>query len=201
MDYFGIGQITRPAANAEVLINGQSRSISSNHFVLEKTYELTLNGISPMEGQTATVSVKDDTESLGENINKLVNGYNSFIDFAFRNKGRRTKNADLLKEMRGIASVYKDGLNYMGLSIQDNGSIALNTDTYTRSLEDGDAKHTINMMRDFADSLFRKAGQISLNPMQYIDNTMVAYKNPAKKHFVTPYITSPYSGMMFNSYC
>ena len=201
VDYFGIGQITRPAANAEVLINGQSRSISSNHFVLEKTYELTLNGISPMEGQTATVSVKDDTESLGENINKLVNGYNSFIDFAFRNKGRRTKNADLLKEMRGIASVYKDGLNYMGLSIQDNGSIALNTDTYTRSLEDGDAKHTINMMRDFADSLFRKAGQISLNPMQYIDNTMVAYKNPAKKHFVTPYITSPYSGMMFNSYC
>ncbi len=201
VDYFGIGEVTRPASNAQIVIDGQEQSVPSNRFTLEKTYELTLNGISPIEGQTATVTVKDDTESLGENISKLVDGYNSFLNFAFQNKGRRTKNADLLKEMRGIASVYKDGLNHMGLQIREDGSLTLNAETYTQSMEDGEAKHTVSMMRDFADSLFRKTTQISLDPMQYINNTMVAYKNPAKTHFVTPYHTSPYSGMMFNSYC
>ncbi len=199
--YLGIGQATRPASNAELIVNGTQRSVPSNHFTLEKTYEITINGISPVEGQTATVSVKDDTESLGENINKLVSGYNSFLDFAVQNKGRRTKNADLLKEMRSIASIYKDGLNHMGLQIRQDGTLTLNADTYTHSMEDGEAKHTVSMMRDFADSLFRKTNQISLDPMQYINNTMVAYKNPAKTHFATPYHTSPYSGMMFNSYC
>ncbi len=201
VEYFGIGQVTRPAANASLVVNGEEHTSPSNRFTLEKTYELTLNGISPVEGQTATVSVKDDTESLGENISKLVDGYNSFLDFAVQNKGRRTKNADLLKEMRGIASIYKDGLNHMGLQIKEDGTLSLNAATYTQSMEDGQAKHTVSMMQDFADSLFRKTTLISLDPMQYINNTMVAYKNPAKTHFATPYHTSPYSGMMFNSYC
>ena len=57
------------------------------------------------------------------------------------------------------------------------------------------------MMRGFADSLFHKTIQISLDPMQYVEKRIVAYKNPAKIHFATPYITSPYTGMLFNSYC
>ena len=89
----------------------------------------------------------------------------------------------------------------MGLQIKEDGTLSLNAATYTQSMEDGQAKHTVSMMQDFADSLFRKTTLISLDPMQYINNTMVAYKNPAKTHFATPYHTSPYSWMMFNSYC
>ena len=53
---------------------------------------------------------------------------------------------------------------------------------------------------DFTHSLVRKSDQISLDPMNYVNNIVVAYKNPGK-NFATPYITSAYSGMMFNSYC
>ena len=55
-------------------------------------------------------------------------------------------------------------------------------------------------IQNFAKDLYRKSGQVSLNPMQYVDKTIVAYKNPGK-NFATPYITSAYSGMLFNSYC
>lgn len=199
--YFGIGQITRPSSNAELIVNGEPRSVPSNRFTLEKTYELTLNGISPVEGQTATVSVKDDMASLQENIGRLVKEYNSFINYAFQNSGRRIKNADLLREMKHIASHYEDGFNHMGLRIEENGSLESNQSSPVRSMEDGEAKQTISMMRGFADSLFHKTVQISLDPMQYVDKRIVAYKNPAKVHFATPYITSPYTGMMFNSYC
>ena len=41
---------------------------------------------------------------------------------------------------------------------------------------------------------------ISLNPMKYVNKTVVAYKNPGH-NFANPYVTSNYSGMMFNYYC
>lgn len=198
--YFGIGEVTRPASNAELVINGIERSVSSNHFTLEKTYELTLHGISPVEGQTASVSVKNDTESLKENINRLINGYNTFLKTTSESAGEHTKDQNLLREMRGIASIYKDGLNHMGLAIHEDGSLSLDTKSYTDALENGNPKEAVSVVRNFADSLLRKTNQISLNPMKYIDRTIVAYKNPGK-NFATPYITSAYSGMMFNSYC
>ena len=64
----------------------------------------------------------------------------------------------------------------------------------------GDTKRAFSSIMDFTKSLVRKSNQISLDPMNYVNNTVVAYKNPGK-NFATPYITSAYSGMMFNSYC
>ena len=36
--------------------------------------------------------------------------------------------------------------------------------------------------------------------MQYVEKTIVAYKNPGH-NFPAPYAASAYSGMMFNYYC
>lgn len=198
--YLGIGEITRPASNAELVINGIEKSTASNHFTLEKTYELKLNGISPTEGETAAIGVKNDTESLKENVNKLIDGYNSFLNAASQHTDTHTRGAILLREMRNIASVYRDSLNHLGLDIQEDGSFQLNQTAYALTADIGDPKEAFSTMRSFADSLLRKTEQISLNPMHYVEKTIVAYKNPGK-NFATPYITSAYSGMMFNSYC
>lgn len=196
----GIGEVTRPASNAELVINGIEKSTASNHFTLEKTYELKLNGISPVEGQTAVVGVKNDTESLKENVSRLINGYNSFLNTTLQHTGDHTRGTVLLREMRSIASIYKDSLNHLGLDVQEDGSFKLGQTAYTNVMSIEDPKEAFSTMRDFADSLLRKTEQISLNPMHYVEKTIVAYKNPGK-NFATPYITSAYSGMMFNSYC
>lgn len=198
--YLGIGEITRPASNAELVINGIEKSTASNHFTLEKTYELKLNGISPTEGETASIGVKNDTESLKENVNKLIDGYNSFLNAASQHTDTHTRGVILLREMRSIASVYRDSLNHLGLDIQEDGSFQLNQTAYDKTTSIDDPKEAFSTMRSFADSLLRKTEQISLNPMHYVEKTIVAYKNPGK-NFATPYITSAYSGMMFNSYC
>ena len=50
--------------------------------------------------------------------------------------------------------------------------------------------------------LLRKSNQISINPMQYVDQTIVAYKNPNPgRNYANPYVSSAYSGMIFNGYC
>lgn len=200
VDYFGIGEITRPPANAEFVINGIPRSAFSNHFTVEKIYELTLNGISPTEGETATISLRNDVESLGENINQLVKGYNSFIQTAASNATEHTKGSSLVNEMRRLSYAYIDNLSQIGMKLQDDGTLTVDKSACSEAFENGDMGEPMSYVKDFANSLMRKTSQISLNPMQYVNKTIVAYKNPGR-NFATPYITSAYSGMMFNSYC
>ena len=56
-------------------------------------------------------------------------------------------------------------------------------------------------INNFADSLIDKTKEISVDPMKYVDRPVVNYKNPDSKNYSSPYITSVYSGMMFNNYC
>lgn len=198
--YLGIGETSRMASNAVFLINGTERSASSNHFTLEKTYELTLNGISPEEGQTATIGVKNDTESLHENINLLAGAYNSFLRTASEYTETHHKSSNLVNEMKGITAYYRNALDSAGLSVQEDGSISVDKNVVNQALTSDNVKETFSSVIHFTNSVLRKTGQISLNPMQYVDKTIVAYKNPGK-NYATPYITSAYSGMMFNSYC
>ena len=63
VDLLGIGTMTRMPSNAEFVLNGVERTSTANAFTVEKMYEINLNGISPTEGETATIGIKPDTES------------------------------------------------------------------------------------------------------------------------------------------
>ena len=51
----------------------------------------------------------------------------------------------------------------------------------------------------FRDSIGHKAESVAINPMNYVNKVVVAYKNPGH-NFATPYISSIYSGMMLDEY-
>lgn len=200
VNYLGINEVTRPAANSSFLLNGQERATASNNFTIEKTYEITLNGLSPTEGDTTTIGLKNDTESFTENINHLVNGYNDFIRAASEHLNPHTKNSTLLSEMNRISSYYHSELDSLGLQTNEEGYLSVDKKQLENAADFDDANELFSSVKDFANSLFRKSNEVSLNPMQYVHKTMIAYKNPGKS-FASPYVTSAYSGMMFNSYC
>lgn len=199
VSYLGIQEVTRPPCNAEFMINGTPHSAYSNTFSVEKTYEVRLNGTSS-EGETASIGLKADVDSLSENISHLVSGYNDFVRAAADYVEKHPKSRRLVNEMRGIGNLYRSGLHNIGLEIQNTGEISLNKDHLHESVVDGEAAGALGSVKGFANSVLRKTNQVSLNPMNYVDKTIVAYKNPGK-NFATPYITSAYSGMMFNGYC
>lgn len=200
VSYFGLDDITRPASNAEFLINGIEKTASSNNFMIEKTFEITLNGISSPEGESTTIGLKTDIESLSENMNSLIGGYNHFLKAAEKYPREHTKSQYLLQELKNISAYHKEDLNAAGLNVQEDGTITVDDNTLSQLVESGDVDLTSSAMKEFTNSILRKTNQISINPMNYVDKTIVAYKNPGK-NFSTPYITSAYSGMMFNSYC
>lgn len=200
VNYLGIDSIAVAPSNAEFTINGEPRTASSNHFTIEKMYEIRLNRTSASSDDIAQIGVKTDLDSLTENIDDLLNGYNSFINSTSGYSDSYPKSNRLVKEMSRITQLYYNEFTKMGVSRNQEGVLSLDKDTLRHAALSDGGKESLDTIKDFANSVLRKVNQVTLNPMQYVEKTIVAYKNPGH-NFATPYVTSAYSGMMFNSYC
>ncbi len=202
VDYFGLDYVSRDASNAQFLLNGEERTSSSNHFTIGKLFDVQLTGISP-EDKAVQIGLKTDVESLTDNVTHLVSGYNDFIKAVSTYLDSQSQSGKLVQEFKGIAAVYRPSMESMGMNISEDGTLNVNRDQLKQSaLQSDNINETFAYLKGFSTTLLRKSDQVSLNPMDYVDKTMVAYKNPiASRNYVCPYSTSAYTGMMFNSYC
>lgn len=202
VDYFGLDYVSREASNAEFLLNGEERSSSSNHFTIGKLFDVQLTGISPAD-ETVQIGLKTDVESLTDNVTHLISGYNDFIKAASVYLDSQSQSRKLVQEFKGIASIYRPSMESMGMNLAEDGTLNVDKDQLRQSaLQADNINETFAYLKSFSTTLLRKSDQVSLNPMDYVDKTMVAYKNPiASRNYVSPYSTSAYTGMMFNSYC
>ena len=163
-------------------------------------FELELHGIT-QEDETVQIGLKTDIESLTDNVNHLIGSYNDFVKIANEYSDRQSRSRKLVHEMTGIASSYSRDMFATGLNIQADGSLAIDQELLRQTaLESQDVTTTFRYLKDFSGMLMRKSDQVSLNPMDYVDKKVVAYKNPGH-NFISPYTTSIYSGMLYNGYC
>lgn len=200
VNYFGIDNIKVQNSDSEFYINGEARHASGNTFTVEKIYEVTLNGLSASEEDSTTIDLKPDIESMAANITSLIDGYNSFVDNADKYSENHPKSQRLVREMSAIASLHADELSAIGVSLDPDGRIALDSNKLQEAVSQGTVEDSFSALKAFTGSMLRKTNDVSLNPMNYADRTVVAYKNPGH-NFAAPYVASPYTGMMFNSYC
>ena len=200
VDYFGLDYISRKPENAKFKINGEERSASSNHFTVSKMFDLELKGVSE-PGVETQIGLKTDVESVTDNIKQLVGSYNDFIKAASSYLETQSRSKTLIREMRSIAGSYSSEMEALGLNVTSEGTISVNSDLLRQTAQQTrDAGQTFDYLKDFTQSLLQKSDEVSLNPMEYVEKTIVAYKNPGH-NYVSPYTTSNYSGMMFNFYC
>ena len=199
VEYFGIGTVSEYPKNALFNLNGEDRSTFSNHFSIERMYDITLKGISD-EGSSVSIGLKTDVESVTENINNLVSGYNSFIDNINSYSEAQPYSKKLLHEMNKVANLYASELESIGLSFTEDGTIDVDDNLLAQTAREDDAMDRFSSIKKFTEGILKRANQVALDPMEYTQKTVVAYKNPGHG-FATPYITSNYSGMMFSSYC
>lgn len=200
VSYLGLDYISRDASNASFTLNGEPKEAYSNKFTLDKSYEIELLGVSPAENAPVTVGLKADYESLADNVVQIAGSYNNFLRAVDQFKSSNSSSGKLKGEMAGIASLYKENLSGIGLNVQENGNIDVDRTALSRAIHSGDADDKFQVVKNFTQQIFRKTNQISLNPMQYVDKTVVAYKNPGH-NFANPYLSSNYIGMLFNYYC
>ena len=201
VNYLGMDAVTREASNARFRINGTPSTASSNQFLVENLYNVTLHNIGSTDDETATIGIKNDMESLTENVKTLVNGYNDFLKSAIAYSEKHKKSNYLIRDMKLITANYLNEFAIYGLTQEKDGTLSMDPTTFGDAALSENTQTLISNIRNFTTSTLNKVNDVSLNPMNYVDRKIVAYKNPNGPNFPTPYITSAYSGMLFNSYC
>lgn len=69
----------------------------------------------------------------------------------------------------------------------------------TLEYQKGDEITDATGIKGFGSQILRKLNAISLDPMEYIDRRICAYSNP-NASYPNPYMTSIYTGMLYNGY-
>ena len=200
VDYFGINNVSDMPTNALYTIDGEAESAPSNNITVNKAYDLTLKGLTE-EGEKVSIGLKTDVESLTDNISNLIMGYNAFIQNAAKYLDSQPQSKALVREMSGLSSGFGNDLESLGVNFNSDGQISLDKNLIQQTAEEDDSLAKFDNVKKFANNILNKANQIALDPLQYTNKKIVAYKNPNGHNYAAPYVTSNYSGMMFSSYC
>lgn len=197
---FALNNVNVYPQDASFAINGVEKNTHSNTFVAGKAFEITLHGVSAL-GNPSVVGFKADTEAITEHIETFVSEYNSFLDTVRSYSQVQPRSEKLIREYTTIARQYMNDLESIGLMIMSDGDIRIDTGLLTEATKDeANYKETLQGINGFKNNVLRKVNQSLLDPMKYVDKVILNYKNPGR-NYANPYVTSMYSGMMFNSYC
>lgn len=194
----GLDRVTQYPANAVYSVNGTTATSVSNEVTIDNNYVLAFfdtTGKAPV-----TISMNTDTDAIADSIGELIGGYNNLISVTANDANEHFEgNEKLKKDFAGIAKSYNHLLNENGLSVTDNGTIAVDRDAIISAADNGTLGDIFSGLNAFKQAVQKKAEDISLNPMDYVNNKIIAYKNPLRPTN-DPYNLSAYTGMIFDGY-
>lgn len=196
VDTFGLNQITVYPVNAEFTLNGESQTASSNHISINNGIGIELNRATNKE---ATIQLAPDHSALLEDVDDFVHYYNHLIDLANQTEGNPNGSKKLLREISNVTKRFHNALEASGLSIDEDGHLEKDEALLVQSTENGQFQELFQQLSDFKNAINEATNKITLNPMEYIDKTIISYPN-TKQNFPNPYMPSMYSGMLYNQY-
>ena len=199
LDYLGIREITEKAGWAHYTVNGEPFSSPENSVSINNAYQALLKK-ETTDNQVVTIAAKADYESLRDHIIGVAGSYNQFIRTASEYLDKHPRTSVLVDSMKRMESFYSPIMEKLGIQSNSTGILQINENTLDEALRQTITGDDISSLKKFTRSAMNKITKVQLNPMDYVDKRIVAYKNPQKSHFANPYITSAYSGMLFNSY-
>lgn len=201
ISHLGIDQIASPARNAQFTLNGEARSAISNKFTVGGKFEIHIKETTP-PGESISVGVRKDNDALKEHITSLIKNYNDFVNDVSGVKDTKFKSDKLKNDIIGIAKNHMASIEDTGIKLEADGKLSIDDELLSQAISAQQSSNSLAPVKQFADALIDKTKEISVDPMKYVDRTVVNYKNPDNKDPTgSPYITSEYSGMMFNNYC
>ncbi len=198
VDYFGLDKISQKPANAKFLVNGWEYTNPRNNIIIDRNISLTLKKASKKE-------VKISPETAGEQaiseLGDFLKSYNALLTLTRTGLTRNRRSARLQNDLTHILSTDIEELNRCGIRRNEDFTLSIDPETMKKP----ETMQHLKALFEEPDGLFaklsHKMSDIALNPMDYVDKVVVTYPNTSRPGFTNPYLTSIYSGMMFNSYC
>lgn len=194
----GLNRVSQYPANAIYTVDGKEFSSQTNYVTINNTFSLIFH--QEQDEPPIAISLKADADAVVDTIEELVGGYNNLISIATDDShGTFAGSEKLKRQFNSIAHAYGSMLSSNGLDISDNGSISVNADVIKSLAENDSLNNIFESLGNFKNAIKDTAERIAMDPMDYGNNKIIAYKNP-KRLTTDPYNTSAYSGMLFNGY-
>ena len=198
MNVLGIQHVETEAQSSSFLLNGIEHSSYANTFTVDNHFDITLHGTHTGD-DFAKIDFKANADAIADNVQKLVTAYNNVIDLAHAHSESRNS-SKLIRDMSSVARNYHNELEAIGINIEEDSHLTIDRNLLTDAVTAADAEQTFSLLNEFKDNLNERTTNAFIDPMNYVNKLVVAYKNPGH-NFATPYITSIYSGMMLDRYC
>lgn len=198
VSYYNLNQVIEQPQDASFLLDGEEKKSQSNSFILNQRLLVSLQ--SPSE-ENVHISYLPDSERIISGIKEMMNGYNSLLDFTKAYTEKTGYTPKLANELNRMVRPYQNQLEACGISIDSEGRMTIDEALAVQACNEGDMQELFSEDSSFVNKLISKTNDIKLNPMEYVDKTMVTYPNTAKPGVSRSYVTSLYSGMLFNYYC
>lgn len=198
VEHYNLNNVVRKAKSLIFDMNGQMKYSISNKLVLNKSLELDVKGI---DGDKVHVAYAADGKAAFEAMNKILDSYNEVIrvDESYRNK--TDESTRLVTEFKMIYEKNADELKAAGIYRDESGYLHMNMTDAVEAFEKGKFQEVFSRDSAFLNGILNKNKTISINPVEYTKKLMVTYPDYSKEGVGNSYMTSIFSGMLFNYYC
>jgi len=199
ISYFGLDNIANMPENASFNINGLDETSTTNTFTVNKEFEITLKDVTSADDDPVHISFKQDIETLIDSTSELTDGYNNILKLV-RNKEDQSYESDkLANEILSIVKRNRSELESCGIKIDSDGYLSIDKAVMSQAAEEDGIESIYKSLEDFKGNIQSKANHISIDPMNFVNKTLISYPNPVRQ-YANPYVTSIYTGMMYNGY-
>ena len=192
----GLTRMTTAPADAGFTLNGVPRTSASNHISINNHIGIELKQATGIEH---TVSVVPDRSAILDDVDDFIHYYNHLVDLAQNTEGNPSGSRKLLRDLNGITRHFHNSLEASGLLLSEDGHITKDEGLLTQSTENGQFQELFRQLSDFKSAIQSATDRMTLNPMEYVDKTIISYPN-TRRNFPNPYMPSIYSGMLYNRY-
>lgn len=158
------------------------------------------NFITSLLNNTSSTKEKD-TECCLLPEQEFISLYNELHDIATSHTHNERRAHKLVYELNHIIIPYLDDLSACGIIKTESDSLQYDSARIPSSERSTSLKKLLANKETLSTKLLSQTMQIAINPMDYVDQKICTYPNIKSQRFPAPYITSVYTGMLFNTYC
>ncbi|RHU93104.1 hypothetical protein DXB96_04395 [Clostridium sp. OM07-10AC] len=198
VSYYNMNNVVSSPSSASFEWNGETKETLSNTFVLGRSLEVSM--YAPGD-QAAQISYVPDSDKIIEGVYGIVKSYNKLVENTSTYHSETGQNSKLVREYQNLLKPYMSEMESCGIAFDDTGRMKLDESLAAQAALDGDMEKLVGKDSSLNRRLLKKNEQVKLNPMDYIEKKIVSYPDYGRPPKGYAYITSLYSGMLFNYYC
>lgn len=196
--HFGLDNIATAPKNTHFTINGVPKEVRGRTYLYNNSITLSLKDITT---QPVTIGKVTNQEPIMQKMQSFVETYNSIFDYVRERQPDNHRAKKLLFDLTNTLRQFSGELNSCGLVIDKDGTLSILQETMYQAAGNGALEQLFSSQSNFSSCLIKKLSDIALNPMEYLNKTVVTYPNITARKTLNPYISSIYCGLLYNNYC